>query len=78
MNNFCACCRYGAEAEQSTNYVTGTARNVVLVFIDVKGVGRRALIKNAGKAAGKEMIGRRKVVEVSTTSNEKHEIQVKA
>lgn len=58
--------------------MTGTARNVVLVFIDVKGVGRRALIKNAGKAAGKEMIGRRKVVEVSTTSNEKHEIQVKA
>ncbi|KZP32615.1 hypothetical protein FIBSPDRAFT_774582 [Athelia psychrophila] len=70
--------KYGAEAEQSTNYVTGTARNVVLVFIDIKGVGRRALIKNAGKAAGKEMIARRKVVEVSTTSNEKHEIQVKA
>ncbi|KAF7978726.1 hypothetical protein HWV62_45019 [Athelia sp. TMB] len=72
--------RYGADAEQSTNYLTGTARNVVLVFIDVKGVGRRALIRNAGKAAGKEIIaGRRKTVEVSTpTSSEKYAIQVKA
>lgn len=59
--------------------MTGTARNVVLVFIDVKGVGRRALIKNAGKAAGKEMLShRRQVVEVLTPSNEKHEIEVKA
>ena len=72
--------RYGAEAEQSTNYLTGTAKNVVLVFIDVKGVGRRALIRNAGKVAGKEIIaGRRKVVEVSMpNSSEKYEIQVKA
>lgn len=39
----------------------------MLVFIDVKGVGRRALIKNTGKMAGKELVKtRRKVVAAKT------------
>jgi spartin len=41
--------KYGAEAAHSTRILTGTARNVALVYIDVTGLGRRALLKSAGK-----------------------------
>ncbi|THU96322.1 hypothetical protein K435DRAFT_819454 [Dendrothele bispora CBS 962.96] len=41
--------KYGAEAAQTSTYMTGTARNVALVYIDVRGMGRKALLKRAGK-----------------------------
>ena len=41
--------RYGADAARSTSMLTGTAKNVGLVYIDMRGIGRRALIKRAGK-----------------------------
>ncbi|KAJ3732124.1 senescence-associated protein-domain-containing protein [Lentinula guzmanii] len=41
--------RYGSEAAQSTALMAGTARNVALVYIDMQGVGRKALIKRVSK-----------------------------
>jgi len=41
--------KYGADAARSTSMLTGTAKNVGLVYIDMRGIGRRALIKRAGK-----------------------------
>jgi len=41
--------RYGPEAAQSSLLMAGTARNVGLVYIDMSGIGRRALLKRAGK-----------------------------
>jgi spartin len=49
--------KYGTEAANSTRIMTGAARNVVLVYIDVTGLGRRALIKTAGKHFIKAKIG---------------------
>jgi spartin len=39
-----------------------SARNVGLVYIDARGVGRRALLKRAGKAVVKARMGGRDVV----------------
>ncbi|KAJ7118870.1 hypothetical protein C8R44DRAFT_878405 [Mycena epipterygia] len=41
--------KYGAEAGESSVLMAGTARNVALVYIDMRGIGRRALLKRVGK-----------------------------
>ncbi|KAJ7144893.1 hypothetical protein C8R43DRAFT_1070394 [Mycena crocata] len=41
--------KYGPEAGESSIMMAGTARNVALVYIDMRGVGRRALLRRAGK-----------------------------
>ncbi|KAF7783260.1 hypothetical protein Agabi119p4_2636 [Agaricus bisporus var. burnettii] len=41
--------KYGPEAAESTVLMAGTARNVRLVYVDMKGFGRRALLRKAGK-----------------------------
>jgi spartin len=41
--------RYGADAGETARHVTGTAKNVALVYIDMRGIGRKALLKRAGK-----------------------------
>ncbi|TFK40246.1 hypothetical protein BDQ12DRAFT_489182 [Crucibulum laeve] len=41
--------KYGPEAAQSSVLMAGTARNVGLVYIDMRGIGRRALLKRAGR-----------------------------
>jgi spartin len=40
--------RYGPDARQTSMLLAGTARNIGLVYIDVAGIGRRALLKRAG------------------------------
>ena len=58
--------KYGPEAAKSTHLAAHTARNVTLVYIDMRGLARRALIRRAGKhwvkarfgvGGGKEMSG---------------------
>jgi len=49
--------KYGPDASQAALQVGESARNVSLVYIDVKGVGRRALLRKAGK---KIMFGRKR------------------
>ena len=41
--------RYGPEAAQSSLLMAGTARNVGLVYVDMRGIGRRALLRRAGR-----------------------------
>ena len=41
--------RRGEESGQNAALATGTARNVALVYIDMRGIGRRAIVKRAGK-----------------------------
>jgi len=40
--------KYGAEAAESSLLMAGTARNVGLVYVDMSGIGRRALLRRAG------------------------------
>ena len=41
--------RYGADAAQSASMMTGTAKNIGLVYIDMRGVGRKAIVKRVTK-----------------------------
>jgi spartin len=41
--------RYGEDAGNNARALTGTAKNVGVVYIDMRGIGRRALIKKVGK-----------------------------
>jgi spartin len=40
--------RYGPDAGHSSMLLAGTARNVGLVYVDLAGIGRRALLRRAG------------------------------
>ncbi|TCD63118.1 hypothetical protein EIP91_005990 [Steccherinum ochraceum] len=51
--------KYGPQAQQSTHLATHTARNVVLVYVDVSGFARRALITKTGKEFVKARVGSR-------------------
>ncbi|KXN92004.1 hypothetical protein AN958_11064 [Leucoagaricus sp. SymC.cos] len=48
--------KYGAEAAESSLLMAGTARNVGLVYIDMSGIGRRALLRRAGMSFVKGMM----------------------
>ncbi len=41
--------KYGPDASQAAMQVGDSARNVSMVYIDVRGVGRRALLRKAGR-----------------------------
>ncbi|KAG1729779.1 hypothetical protein EDB19DRAFT_105559 [Suillus lakei] len=41
--------KYGAEAARSAGLITGATKNIVAVYIDMRGIGRRAIVKRAGK-----------------------------
>jgi len=41
--------KYGTDAQHNTHLATHTAKNVVLVYVDMSGFARRALIKKVGK-----------------------------
>ncbi|QRV86865.1 Senescence domain-containing protein [Ceratobasidium sp. AG-Ba] len=49
--------RYGPDVGASTKSMGETVRNVGVVYIDARGVGRRALIKRAGKRMIKGRLG---------------------
>lgn len=40
--------KYGPQAAESSMHIAGAAKNVGLVYVDLHGVGRRALLKRAG------------------------------
>lgn len=48
--------RYGAEAARSAGLITGTTKNIVAVYIDMRGIGRRAIVKRAGIAFFKHLL----------------------
>ena len=41
--------KYGPVAGDNAALAGGTMRNVVLVYVDVRGLGRRAIVKRAAK-----------------------------
>ncbi len=41
--------KYGDQAGQNSEMMVGTARNVALVYVDMKGIGRKAILKTMGK-----------------------------
>ena len=41
--------KYGPDASQAATHVGESVRNVSMVYVDVRGVGRRALIRKAGR-----------------------------
>ena len=45
--------RYGPEAVRSAGLVGGTAKNIVAVYIDLRGFGRLAIIMKVGKELAK-------------------------
>ncbi|TFK50021.1 hypothetical protein OE88DRAFT_1661518 [Heliocybe sulcata] len=58
--------KYGPEAGHNTRLLMHTGRNVALVYIDMRGFGRRALVKKAGKEFVKSRV-RSKKAEVAKT-----------
>ncbi|KAL4065207.1 hypothetical protein J3A83DRAFT_4436221 [Scleroderma citrinum] len=50
--------KYGPEAARSAGLVAGTAKNIIVVYIDMRSVGRRAIIKRVGKEYPKAKLGR--------------------
>lgn len=55
--------KHGQVAGQNTRIATGTARNVVLVYVDVAGMGRRAIIKRVVKKSVKSVAQKHMKVE---------------
>ena len=51
--------RYGPEAARSAGLVGGTAKNIVAVYVDLSGFGRRAIIKRVGKEYAKARLSNR-------------------
>ena len=45
--------RYGAVAGDNAALAASTMRNVVLVYVDLRGLGRRALVKRTAKTWAK-------------------------
>ncbi|KAH8114176.1 senescence-associated protein-domain-containing protein [Phellopilus nigrolimitatus] len=54
--------KYGKDVGDASLLVGNTVRNVGIVYIDARGVGRRALLKKAGKSFIKAKLGHRDVV----------------
>ena len=66
--------KHGQDAGENTRMATGTARNVVLVYVDVAGMGRRAIIKRVVKKSVKSVTQRHMKVEkpANTASTSKN------
>lgn len=54
--------KYGEEAGNAVNLVGGSVKNVAVVYVDVRGVGRRALLRVAGKRVIRAHMGGKEVV----------------
>ncbi|KDQ18620.1 hypothetical protein BOTBODRAFT_42255 [Botryobasidium botryosum FD-172 SS1] len=54
--------KYGPEAGDATRLMGESVRNVGVVYVDARGVGRRALIRRAGKKMIKAKVGGKDVV----------------
>ena len=54
--------KYGPEVGDASRLLGSSATNVGVVYIDVRGVGRRALLRRAGKGYIKAKLGKKDVV----------------
>jgi spartin len=56
--------KYGPEAGHATALLGGSVRNVAVVYIDVRGVGRKALLKSSAKGFVKARLKNGEVVKL--------------
>lgn len=54
--------KYGQEMDSAVRQMGDSVRNVGVVYVDMRGCGRRALIKRAGKRVIKGRMGKKEVV----------------
>ena len=45
--------KYGADAGHATTLLGGSVRNVAVMYVDVRGVGRKAIVKRTAKGVWK-------------------------
>ncbi|KAI0093740.1 senescence-associated protein-domain-containing protein [Irpex rosettiformis] len=55
--------KYGMDAQQTTNLTMNTAKNVVLVYVDMRGFARRALLQKTGVEFVKSRVQKSKAKE---------------
>ncbi|KAF7799692.1 hypothetical protein EIP86_010934 [Pleurotus ostreatoroseus] len=63
--------KFGPDAQRSTHLATHTARNIVLVYVDVRGFARRALITKTGKEFVKARFGGKKAPQADVDADAK-------
>ncbi|KAI1110889.1 senescence-associated protein-domain-containing protein [Nemania sp. NC0429] len=64
--------RWGDEAGELSKHLSGSAKNVALVYVDVTGVSRKAIVKAVGKGmvVGKVKIGNNQTADVIVGDND--------
>jgi hypothetical protein len=70
--------KYGPEAGHATALLGGSVRNVAVVYIDVRGVGRRALLKSTAKGFVKAKMRNGEVVRLQGDGRDANGVEVEA
>ncbi len=70
--------KYGPEAGHATALLGGSVRNVAVVYIDVRGVGRRALLKSSAKGFVKARLRNGEEIRLQGEGRENAGVQVDA
>lgn len=70
--------KYGAEAGQATALLGGSVRNVAVVYIDVRGVGRRALLQSSAKGFVKALMKNGETVKLQGEGRDADGVEVEA
>jgi len=70
--------KYGPEAGHATALLGGSVRNVAVVYIDVRGVGRSALLKSTAKGFVKIKLKNGEEVRLQGDGREANGVEVEA
>ena len=70
--------KYGPEAGHATALLGGSVRNVAVVYIDVRGVGRKALLKSTAKGFVKIKLRDGEEVRLQGDGREANGVEVEA
>ncbi|GAA5983137.1 hypothetical protein JCM11641_004925 [Rhodosporidiobolus odoratus] len=70
--------KYGGEARGVADDVGGSVKHCALVYIDARGVGRKALLKSVGKSALRAKMADGSEVILSNSNGELHQIEASA
>ena len=70
--------KYGPDAGHATALLGGSVRNVAVVYIDVRGVGRRALLKSSAKGFVKAKLKNGQTVKLQGDRTDGGDLKVEA
>lgn len=70
--------KYGPEAGHATALLGGSVRNVAVVYIDVRGVGRKALLKGTAKGFVKARLKNGEEIRLQGEGRDASGVQVEA